>query len=116
MNKDLNPYEVFQEEAPEVFNAFNGLVQSLINTKSLDEKTKQLLYIGMKIVTGDLKAVIFHIPMAKAAGVTREQLRDTILLTLTISGLKGIDFLPGALDIYDNGYNRNLHEYIKTKN
>jgi alkylhydroperoxidase/carboxymuconolactone decarboxylase family protein YurZ len=46
--KDQNPFEVFQKEAPEVAKAFDGLIQSLIHTKGLDAKTKQLVYIGIK--------------------------------------------------------------------
>ena len=45
-----NPYEVFQQEAPEIFEGFNGLIKSLVNTKGLDQKTKQLIYLGMKAV------------------------------------------------------------------
>jgi alkylhydroperoxidase/carboxymuconolactone decarboxylase family protein YurZ len=102
MYSEKNPFEVFKNEAPEVFGAFNGLVQSLINTKGLDQKTKQLIYIGMKACTGDNTAVKFHVPMAKQAGATREEIIDTILLTLTICGLKGVTgCLPIALDMYD---------------
>ncbi len=38
---NANPMEVFQKEAPEVAAAFNGLIQSLVATKGLDQKTKQ---------------------------------------------------------------------------
>lgn len=102
MHSEKNPFEVFKEEAPEVFNAFNGLVQSLINTKGLDQKTKQLIYIGMKAAMGDTTAVKFHVPMAKQAGATREEIIDTILLTLTVNGLKGVNTCLGmALDMYE---------------
>jgi len=45
--------EVFQKEAPHVAEAFNGLIQSLITSKGLDEKTKQLIYIatGWHVIT-----------------------------------------------------------------
>ncbi len=86
-------YAIFHREAPEVFAAFNGFIQSLANSKGLDAKTKQLIYIGMKIVTGDTTAVKFHIPMALRAGATRDEIKETILLTLTVTGLKGIEFL-----------------------
>src|SRR6266540_1928040 len=106
MKNEMNPFDVFKNEAPEVFAAFNGLVQSLINTKGLDAKTKQLLYIAMKVVTGDKTAVQFHIPMAKQAGATRDEIKDTVLLTLTITGLKGMELLQPVLEIYDNGMNK----------
>ena len=102
MEKETNPYEVFKTEAPEVFSAFDGLIQSLVKTNGLDQKTKQLIYIGMKVALGDKMAVKFHVPMAKQAGAMREEIRDTILLSLTVGGLKGVmEFLPLALQAYD---------------
>jgi alkylhydroperoxidase/carboxymuconolactone decarboxylase family protein YurZ len=101
MEKHSDLYESFSKEAPEVFDAFNRLVRSLIYTKGLDSKTKQLLYIGMKIVTGDNNAVRYHISMAKQAGATRDEIKDTFLITLTVTGLKGLEYLPHALELYD---------------
>lgn len=101
MKQETNLYDIFRQEAPEIFTAFNGLVQSLVDAKGLDQKTKQLLYIGMKIVAGDETAVKFHIPMARQAGATRDEIKETILLTLVITGLKGVGMLPAALEIYD---------------
>ncbi|MCX6230796.1 MAG: carboxymuconolactone decarboxylase family protein [Bacteroidetes bacterium] len=99
---EKNPLSVFEKEAPEVASAYNQFIQSLIKTQGLDAKTKQLLYIGMKIVTGDFIAVKFHVPMAKKAGASREEIKDTILLTLTITGLKGISHsMAEILNIYD---------------
>ncbi|MGK7393886.1 MAG: carboxymuconolactone decarboxylase family protein [Candidatus Cyclobacteriaceae bacterium M3_2C_046] len=97
-----NPIEVFQQEAPEVAEAYDGLIEALKNKQGLDPKTKQLLYIGMKVVLGDNLAVQFHIPMAKHLGASREEIKDTILMTLTVTGLKSVvDFLPDALSVYD---------------
>lgn len=98
-----NPMELFQSEAPDVAQAFNNLIGALSSTKGLDSKTRQLIYIAMRAMQGDAGAVAAHTPMAKQAGATREELRDAILLTLTVSGIKGIvSCLPEALDIYDN--------------
>jgi alkylhydroperoxidase/carboxymuconolactone decarboxylase family protein YurZ len=98
----MNPLEVFQKEAPEVAKAFDGLIESLKNTTGLDPKTKQLVYIGIKSALGDTTAIYYHVPMAKKLGATRDEIRDTILITLTVCGLKGVaSCLPIALDVYD---------------
>jgi alkylhydroperoxidase/carboxymuconolactone decarboxylase family protein YurZ len=47
MNKK-NSYQVFMEEAPGAAAAFNGLIQSLAMPNGLDQKTMQLIYIGIK--------------------------------------------------------------------
>jgi len=98
----MNPLDIFQKEAPEVAKAFDGLIEALKGTTGLDAKTKQLIYIGIKSSLGDTTAVYFHVPMAKKLGATRDEIKDTILITLTVCGLKGVaSCLPLALDIYD---------------
>jgi alkylhydroperoxidase/carboxymuconolactone decarboxylase family protein YurZ len=93
-----NQMELFQKEAPEVAAAFNDLIQSPVASKGLDQKTKQLIYISMKAAMGDEMAVKAHIPMAKAAGATREEVVDAILMTLTVSGIRGVvHCLPDAV-------------------
>ncbi len=102
MEQKTNPMEVFYHEAPEVSKAFDGLIEALKHTTGLDAKTKQLVYIGIKSAMGDTTAVYYHVPMAKQLGATREEIKDTILITLTVCGLKGVaSCLPLALDIYD---------------
>ena len=93
----------FQQEAPEVAKAFDGLIEALKSTTGLDPKTKQLIYIGIKSSTGDSTAVFFHVKMAKQLGATRDEIKDTILITLTVCGLKGVSTcLQTALEAYDN--------------
>jgi alkylhydroperoxidase/carboxymuconolactone decarboxylase family protein YurZ len=95
-------YQLFQEESPEIAAAFKKLTEALAKPSALDAKTKNLLYIAMKIVTGDLGAALAHVPLAKKLGVTREEVRETILLTITVVGLKGINSaLAGMLEAYD---------------
>lgn len=98
-----NPLQVFYSEAPAVAGAFNTLVQALEDTSGLDDKTKQLVYIGIKAALGDVTAVYYHVPFAKKAGASREEVKDSILITLTVCGLKGVALcLPTALEVYDN--------------
>ena len=98
----MNPLDIFQKEAPEVAKAFDGLIVALKDTTGLDAKTKQLVYIGIKATMGDTTAIYYHVQMAKKLGATREEIRDTILITLTVCGLKGVaSCLPTAIEIYD---------------
>lgn len=98
----MNPMEIFQKEAPEVAKAFDGLIQSIVASKGLDQKTKQLIYIAMKAALGDPVAVKFHVPMAKKLGARREEVIDAILMTLTVAGIQPVvSMLPGALKVYD---------------
>lgn len=94
--------EIFQNEAPEVATAFNGLIMSLVDSRGLDQKTKQLIYIAMKASVGDEMAVRAHVPMAKQAGATKEEVVDAILMTLAVSGIRGVvTCLPGAVKQFE---------------
>jgi len=98
-----NPLEVFKKEAPELQHAYAGVINALMASKGLDAKTKQLVYIAMKIVTDDSSAIMHHVPKAKLAGATRDEVKEVILLSLTVTGLKGISkYLPEVLKIYDD--------------
>ncbi len=102
--KELNPFALFQQEAPQVAAAFNGLIEAVTSLDGLDAKTRQLVYIGIKASQGDAGAVAAHVPMARAEGAIREEIRDTVLLTLTVCGVKGVaNCLVPALDAYENG-------------
>ena len=101
--KTENPLQIFKDESPEVQKAYDGLIQSLINDNGLDNKTKQLIYIAMKMIADDERAVKMHIIMAKNMGATREEIKTTILLGLTVIGLKAASkYLPLALESYDS--------------
>ncbi|MDD1725033.1 MAG: carboxymuconolactone decarboxylase family protein [Methanospirillum sp.] len=95
------PLELFKQEAPDVASAFDGLIQALVASKGLDEKTKQLIYIAMKTAMGDEMAIKAHLPMAKALGARREEVVDAILLTLMVSGISGVlRSLPQVVQVY----------------
>ncbi|MDR0415690.1 MAG: carboxymuconolactone decarboxylase family protein [Prevotellaceae bacterium] len=101
--KKKNLMEVFQEEAPEVAQAFGGLIQSVSSMKALEPKIKQLIYIAIRASQGETTAVTSHVPMAKQAGATRDELKEAILMTTTVCGIKGIaSCLIPALEAYDH--------------
>jgi len=104
----MNPMEIFQQEAPEVAKAFDGLIQSLVHSKGLDEKTKQLIYISMKAAQGEETAVKFHVAMAVKSGATKREVVDAILMTLTVSGIRGVaTCLPGAIKQFEEQFSKN---------
>lgn len=98
-----NPFVVFKKEAPQVAEAFDNLISALSSTGGLDAKTRHLIYIGIKAAQGDTRAVVAHTPMAKNEGASKDEIRDAIIMTLTVSGVQGIAHcLIPALDAYDN--------------
>lgn len=104
-------FAVFKREAPQVFEAFNGLISAISTSGSLDAKTRQLIYIGIKAAQADAGAVAAHVPMARGAGATREEIRDTILLTLSVCGVQGITHcLVPALAAFEQAEQQAAHK------
>jgi alkylhydroperoxidase/carboxymuconolactone decarboxylase family protein YurZ len=74
-----------------------------MDTKGIDSKTKHLIYIGTKAYQEDETAIFFHVPMAKKAGASRVEIKETILLTLNVCRFRGINTcLVKAIENYDN--------------
>jgi AhpD family alkylhydroperoxidase len=97
-----NPLDTFRQQAPGVAFAFDNLVQAIVASEGLDDKTKQLIYIALKAVEGDAMALSFHVPMAKQLGATRAEVAGAIVLTLTVCGLKGVaSCMAGAMKVFD---------------
>jgi len=97
------PLEIFHAEAPDVAKAFEDLIGAIVASKGLDQKTKQLVYIAIKASNGDVSAVNAHVPMAKELGATKEEVVDAILMTLTVSGIRGVvSCLPEAVKHFDD--------------
>ena len=92
----------FTKEAPEVMKVYDGLVKTLNSLKGLDDKTKKLIFFGIKVTERDVNSVAYFVPVLKKLGATREEIRDTVLLSLAICGLSGVSACLGpAMEIYD---------------
>jgi alkylhydroperoxidase/carboxymuconolactone decarboxylase family protein YurZ len=100
---NANPMNTFAEEAPEAAQAFDGLIRALCSRDDgMDGKTRQLAYIAMRAAQGDAASIYAHVPMAKAEGATRGEVRDAVLMSLTVSGFRGVaSCLEPALEAYD---------------
>lgn len=92
---------LFKQEAPEVDAAFGAFRDAVFAQSTLDAKTRQLIYIAIRASEGDAVAVSVHTGLAKAAGADWETVRDTVLMTLITSGMKGVmHCLKAAYDSY----------------
>lgn len=100
MNK--NPYEVFQNECPELAASFNNLVAAQRDLKGLDPKTKQLINIAIQTANKNPMGVKMHAVMAKKSGATREEVVGAVAMNLHLSGLGTVlECLPAAVKGFD---------------
>ena len=95
-------YATFLKEAPAVAAGFQTFIEALAASDGLDGKTKHLVYIALNAAAGNPGAAAAHVGFAKTLGASRAEVRDAVLMTLTIAGLKGVTSTrPDVLAAYD---------------
>jgi AhpD family alkylhydroperoxidase len=101
---EKNPYQIFQEECPDLADSFNKLVEAQRSLEGLDAKTKQLVNIAIQTAHSNAMGVKLHAQMARKTGATREEIKGAVVLNLHLSGLSNVlKCLPAALDGYELG-------------
>lgn len=97
-----NPYQIFQEEFPELSAKFNHLVEAQRSLEGLDAKTKQLLNIAIQTANRNSDGVKMHAMMAKKCGASRDEIKGAVVMNLHLSGLSTVlECLPAALEGYE---------------
>ena len=79
-------YERFQEEFPEVFKDYNQLGVSTREAGPLDEKTQNLVKLGIAVGANSRGGVMSHTRKARSAGASPEEILHAVLLALTTTG------------------------------
>lgn len=94
-----NPdFERFKEQFPEQSAAFITLFQT-VSAKALDEKTKQLVYLGILTAKRYAPAVRVHIRKAIEAGASLEEIKEAMMLAIPAAEL--CDFLAVMPEIFN---------------
>ena len=79
-------YQQFQERFPEVFNHFKQLGKATREAGPLDEKTQNLIKLGIAAGANSRGGVMSNTRKAMAAGATVEEVEHAILLAMTTTG------------------------------
>jgi 4-carboxymuconolactone decarboxylase len=79
-------YLSFQEQYPAVFDAYNQLGAAVHSQGPLEEKARDLVKLGLAIGIGSEGAVHSHTRKALASGVSPEEIRQVVLLSLPTIG------------------------------
>ena len=74
-------------EAPNVAQGFFDLAKSVKQYSPLDEKTNELIIIGIFVAHRGLRGLNTHIERAMEEGATKEEVIAAILLALPIIGI-----------------------------
>lgn len=97
-------YERFKKEFPEIEKAYEKLGDLCHRAGPLDEKTRRLIKLGIAIGLGSQGAIKSHTRRAISMGISPEEIRHTVLLSLTTIGFpKMISALNNVIEAFEEG-------------
>jgi 4-carboxymuconolactone decarboxylase len=85
-NKGPSHYQDLQKRFPDVLAAVNNLGTTVRAAGPLDNKTAELIQLGVAASSGSTGAVRSHARRALQAGATEEELQHALLLLISTIG------------------------------
>lgn len=96
-------FKKFVEDFPDVAKSYEEMGNAVHKAGPLDEKTRALVKIAISTGARLEGAVHSHVRKAISAGVTKEEMRHAVLLSLPTIGLPSMMAALGWVDdIFDN--------------
>lgn len=101
MKKLPGRYQQFREQFPQISRAYDEASRLTGAAGPLNEKTVQLIKLGMAVALGHEGAVHSHTRRAAEAGAQRDEIRQVGLLALTTAGfpcmMAGLSWIDDVL-------------------
>jgi len=99
MERGVSPWEIFNQERPEVVKAYQELMKRVNKNNILDKKTMALIYVGIYSTIRETGALRHFVGEALTAGATKEEVEAAALLAFT-TGVSSAELsLPIILDL-----------------
>lgn len=86
MSQLPKPFEQFRKDHPAVHEAYERLGQAAANAGPLDQKTRELIKLGMAAANGSETAVQSHAYRALEAGGTADEIEHALMLGINTLG------------------------------
>ncbi len=91
-------YEKFSNQFPEVLNDFKQLGQTCREAGPLDQKSQDLIKLGIAIGANSRGGVMSNTRKAMEAGATAEEIAHAVLLAVTTTGFPNMIAAMGWVD------------------
>ena len=92
---------VFKKEAPDTLKAFNEMGAAAKKPGALDEKTKELIALGIAVATRCDSCIGLHVRSLVRLNTTREELCEALQMIAYMGGGPSITYGSKALEAYD---------------
>jgi AhpD family alkylhydroperoxidase len=101
LNETVGRIGKLQKETPEMFAGFNAMGQAAKKPGALDEKTKELIALGIAISTRCDSCIGFHVKSLVRLNTTRAELSEALAMIGYMGGGPSIAYGAKALEAYD---------------
>lgn len=89
--------------APETLKAFSAMAVSASAGGALDAKTKELMALAIGVATRCDDCIAFHVKGALQHGATREEIMETLAMSIYMGAGPSVMYASHAIDAY-NGF------------
>ena len=86
--------------APDVMRAFSAIVQAATGPKVLDSKTKELIALAISVAVRCDDCVAFHAKVAVDRGATRDEVLETLGMTIYMGAGPSAMYASHALQAF----------------
>ncbi len=101
MDETLASIAVLAPEIPQTVAGFNRMGTAAKKPGALDEKTKELMALGIAIATRCDSCIGFHVKSLIRLGLTRAELCEALAMAVYMGGGPSYAFSAKALRAYD---------------
>lgn len=101
MNDTVARLDVLQKQTPETFAGFNQMGRAAKTNGALNEKTKELIALGIAISTRCDSCIAFHVKSLVRLKTTREELCEALAMIAYMGGGPSVAYGAKALEAYD---------------
>lgn len=101
------PWDILASERPDFAEVISAYFEKILSMSGLDEKTRQLVYIGVQTAVNYTPAVKAHIPFAVKAGATKDEIVGAAAIAVLGAGPKGfVSSFPAIQQAIEESLNR----------
>ncbi|MEX0280678.1 MAG: carboxymuconolactone decarboxylase family protein [Arenibacterium sp.] len=92
---------ILSKEIPDTVTGFNKMGAAAKTNGALDEKTKEIMALGIAIATRCDSCIGFHVKSLVRLGLTREELCDALAMATYMGGGPSYAYSAKALKAFD---------------
>lgn len=90
-----------RKEIPDVMSGFSAMAQAATKDNVLDKKTKELIALALGVASRCDGCIGFHVQTLVKLGVTREELMETLGMSIYMGGGPSLMYAADAVRAYE---------------